>query len=39
MCPACMATVVLTAASATSGAGLLTLMVVKWRTLRRGLAR
>lgn len=38
MCPACMTTVVLTAAGASSGAGLLALAAVKWRTLRRWLA-
>ena len=39
MCPACMATVALTAAGATTGLGVMALVAAKWRTLRRRLRK
>ena len=39
MCPVCMTTVALTAAGATTGLGVMALVVTKWRTLRRWLRR
>lgn len=39
MCPACMTGIALTAAGATTGLGVMTLVVAKWRTLRRWLGR
>jgi hypothetical protein len=35
MCPLCITTAALTAAGATSGAGVLAIAVSKWRTLQR----
>ncbi len=37
MCPICLSTAVLSAAGATSGAGVIAVMVRKWRALRRRL--
>jgi hypothetical protein len=39
MCPACMTSIALTAASATTGLGAMALVVARWRTLRRWLGR
>lgn len=35
MCPLCITTAVLSAASGTSGAGVVALVAKKWRTVRR----
>lgn len=37
MCPGCMTSLALTAASATGGLGVVALVVTKWRALRRRL--
>lgn len=37
MCPACMTTIALTAAGATTGLGAMALVVAKWRALCRWL--
>jgi hypothetical protein len=37
MCPVCITTAVLSAAGATSGAGIVAATVARWRTLRRRL--
>ncbi len=39
MCPVCITTAALSAAGATSGAGVIVVAASKWRTLRRWISR